>query len=758
MLQAGNFALRVTNAGILGNTFFNIGRCFDPSFEYPRGSGHEALGHAELWVGAVTPQGRARASGGPMLEWRPTLAPDDRVRTAWAGNAGTKRDFDDDGDGRLDEELLNGVDDDGDGRIDEDLGVVADETMTADYRDDQPEAVNYLYANGEAHEPLHLAVHQETYAWAAPGYDGIAGLHFRITNVGRDRLTALYVGLFCDLDSRGRTESAGHLDDVVTGRSYSLVIPTGDVRVGSCFKHCAERFSGTAPAVADAGSASGLPIVAVLGLSHTTDPLARLRDYGLPDEHEAMAGARAPGKDTTFRYVVYAQNLPPWQGGPPLVDADRYSALAGRYPGTTVDLQVRQDWSVLLTCGPFPTLGPGESIDVEAALVAASSEPELDEALARAVLLYQGRRRNLIPDGRLGDWSDGIGGINGHETCLTAPPGVRFEYYPHCLEKFVQDPGCQPPVGDPVPPYDALPPTEYAPGSCIWTDLDCDVCTGADGAETVVPWLDIGSIPPTPGQRVFSGNHRVTVLWDDEPEIRLRAGMACDSGFTFASYRLYRLAKWSRVTVLPPPSQWEMVAEFQPVPHDMSEPLAAYTDSTVLADRMEYGQAHHPVGRYRYIDPKVQNGFDYLYTVTTLAERSAPPGGVPLPEQRESPIIAVLDSVVTPHFAADDLTTHVWVVPNPYRAHAAWDRPPVPGDPFRRHVDFCGLPRSPAAIGIYTVAGDLVTRLDHDGTNGDGQASWNLITRNGQEAESGIYLFTVDSRLGHFVGKFVVIR
>ena len=59
---------------------------------------------------------------------------------------------------------------------------------------------------------------------------------------------------------------------------------------------------------------------------------------------------------------------------------------------------------------------------------------------------------------------------------------------------------------------------------------------------------------------------------------------------------------------------------------------------------------------------------------------------------------------------------------------------------------------------IWTVAGDFVAQLDHDGRSGNGQASWDLVTRNGQEAVSGVYLFTVDSAAGHKVGRFVVIR
>ena len=40
----------------------------------------------------------------------------------------------------------------------------------------------------------------------------------------------------------------------------------------------------------------------------------------------------------------------------------------------------------------------------------------------------------------------------------------------------------------------------------------------------------------------------------------------------------------------------------------------------------------------------------------------------------------------------------------------------------------------------------------------DGQATWNLISRNGQDVVSGIYMFSVESDLGTSQGKFVLIR
>jgi hypothetical protein len=757
VLQAGNFSLRVTNAGIIGNAFFNQGLSFDPSFEYPKGSGHEALNHAELWVGAITEEGDARVSGGPMLEWRPTLDPNDRVLTAWTGTPGTKRGFDDDRDGSVDEEVLNGKDDDGDGLIDEDIGIPSDEMMAADYTDDQPQSINYGYPNGESHEPLHLSVHQEAYAWAAAGYDGIAGLHFRVTNTGHETLKQVYLGLYCDLDSRGRVEAAGHMNDHLIERTYSLVIPQPDAYAATCHKSCADRYQGTVPVLADPLRTSGLPAVAVVAMSHTTDPLALLGHQNLPGVDAARAAARAPGYDTTFHYSTFAQDLPPGQGGPPAVDIERYRALSGTYPEAP-PRDEPHDWAVLVRCGPFPRLKPGEDLQFDVALVAAPDVGAMTTAMANAVFLHRGYRRNLEPDMPAGSWKAGRSYVNGHETCLEAPEGITFQYYPHCVEKFVEDPACLPPNGIPPSLGDGEAPDTYTHGTCVWTDLDCDLCTGWGGAETLYPWLDPGSVPPPPARHVGPGDREVSVAWDNQPEIMMRAGMAGDSGFAFAGYRLYRLSKWTRETELPPPSQWELIGVFRRDSLDLSTPLSSVTDSSVASDGLEYNQDHYPIGRYRYADHEVLNGFDYLYMVTTLIERQPPPGGNPTPERLESPIVASLDSIVTPRFSARSDAARVWVVPNPYRAHAPWDRPPVPGDPFRRHIDFCGLPRAVATIRIYTVAGDLVAHLDHDGTRGDGQASWDLISRNGQETESGIYLFTVDSPVGHFLGRFVVIR
>jgi hypothetical protein len=93
---------------------------------------------------------------------------------------------------------------------------------------------------------------------------------------------------------------------------------------------------------------------------------------------------------------------------------------------------------------------------------------------------------------------------------------------------------------------------------------------------------------------------------------------------------------------------------------------------------------------------------------------------------------------------------HVSVVPNPYRAHEAWDQA------GSNEVHFINLPTK-ATIKIFTVAGDLVAVLQHDDTVRDFER-WNLKNGNGQDVASGIYMYRVDSSTFTFQNRFIVIR
>lgn len=760
-LTAGGFAMRVTNIGVLGNPFFAVGRSFDPSFEFPRGSGIEYMNRAELWVGARDPSGRRRVSGGPMLEWRPTLDPADHVRTAYAGNPGTLRWFDDDGDGRVDEEFLDGSDDDADGEVDEDLGLFATQTLFARYTDDQPEAVNYPYPNGERHQPLHLAVQQKVFTWAAPGYDQVAGLHFVITNRGNERLTDLHLGMAVDLDVREAGSAGAHLDDEVRSVGYEQFFNDGQSSIRGVLmfppppseplpyvKFCLSSASGFVPAIGDPAGRRGRAAVAVVPLRHTTDPLGILSEQGRVSDAILRRFITAPLR-VSFRQSWYANDLSPLEGGLPIVDEDRYRALAGEYP-TVPDTSRNHDYVALVACGPFPFLDPGHSLEMELAFVVA--EPEsLSTAAGRAVQVHHGTWVNVLADTttpNLGRYDIGKSGYAGHEICYEPPAGLEFIADPHCVQRYIPDP-----VGN----VDSQAP--YSPGHCVWSDLDCDVCTGFDGRETRSHWLDPAGVPLPPAWRTRPGDRAITVEWDDRSEVLQDVHLTNPANVTFLGYNLYRLDQWStRRSDIPTFDRFQQVAAFARDTTLGARTLASVTDSTLAYDRILYERRVHPIGRYRWTDHNVRNGFDYVYVVTAVSERLLQVrDGLRITERLESPLLAALDSVVTPRVDPRARAGGVHVVPNPYRGRAPWERPPVPGDVLVKHVDFVGLPAGRSVVRIYTLAGDLVQRIDHDGQHG-GEARWNLISRNGQDVASGVYLFTVESSVGHQVGRFVILR
>jgi hypothetical protein len=97
-------------------------------------------------------------------------------------------------------------------------------------------------------------------------------------------------------------------------------------------------------------------------------------------------------------------------------------------------------------------------------------------------------------------------------------------------------------------------------------------------------------------------------------------------------------------------------------------------------------------------------------------------------------------------------------VPNPYHGGAEWDLRPSDADPQGTHIDFIGLPNRICDIRIYTLAGDLVQTLTHDGRQGSGNVSWNLLSRNHQNVTSGVYFYAVTCGQETAVGRFTILR
>jgi hypothetical protein len=113
---------------------------------------------------------------------------------------------------------------------------------------------------------------------------------------------------------------------------------------------------------------------------------------------------------------------------------------------------------------------------------------------------------------------------------------------------------------------------------------------------------------------------------------------------------------------------------------------------------------------------------------------------------------------IDPAKAKSEFTQEPYVVPNPYVGAASFEpeRFAVSGRGERR-MEFRGLPAS-CTVRIYTVKGDLVQTLDHDGST-DGYVAWNLRTKDNLDVAPGLYIFHVDGRdAGTHYGKFAIIK
>jgi len=227
-LSAGAFAMRVTNNRQRGQPVLRAGPVVRTRRSSTARQRQRRLEARRPVGGARVPSlGAYRVSGGPLLEWRPTLEADDRVRTAFGGQFGRSRSWTTTGTGRSTKRCSTGATTTATASATRTWGSRRRRSCTPSTWDDRPEAVAYGYAGGEAHVPLHLDVKQEAFTWSIPGYDRIAGVRFTVTNHGVETLEEVRLGLLADLDSRGPGEAGGHLNDRIGTERYEVLYNDG---------------------------------------------------------------------------------------------------------------------------------------------------------------------------------------------------------------------------------------------------------------------------------------------------------------------------------------------------------------------------------------------------------------------------------------------------------------------------------------------------------------------------------------------------
>jgi len=114
---------------------------------------------------------------------------------------------------------------------------------------------------------------------------------------------------------------------------------------------------------------------------------------------------------------------------------------------------------------------------------------------------------------------------------------------------------------------------------------------------------------------------------------------------------------------------------------------------------------------------------------------------------------------VDPNLAKNQFSESPYVVPNPYVGAASFEpqRFAVSGRGERK-IEFRNLPAN-CTIRIYTVTGELVQTLYHDGNINKGIVSWDLRNKDNLDIAPGLYIYHVDGKeVGTHVGKFAVIK
>ncbi len=754
--NVGLLEIMVTNVGVIGN----------PNFVDSFGAGWkggEYLYAASIWFGAIASDNLAYVSTGAYeFELRPSLDPIDTIYTAFEGVTGGDRPGfsasggDDDYDGRVDEDPLNGRDDDGDGRIDEDFAAISQQMFSCEYWDYTEEAI----ARYPEHRPLYIRINQRSFAWSTEGANEFVGFEYDLRNEGFEALRDIYIGYFVDSDA-GRKEApsywnddAGELRSVDTTYVDKAIVytcedqdgtrrdcSTQDLFIDIAFMHDTPGSEPGGNAADDMGQGAN-GYFGGMFLGHTTDPL----------------GERAPER-VEIHTCHFFSGSGTYPDGDPRNDFERYDLLSrGTIPRRPTSQP--SDYRYAFSAGPFSELLPGEALNFQVAFVIGHEWKGLIHNALTAQRIYNGNWRDT--DGNKAT------GCQGAETCVRIEPG-----------------------SDPLQwndPCDSLSPAITIKNTTCekaeyWKDTDCNCCTplqqaedNCEGWETLVHWVwRVAPPPPTvstenPALRVrVEQDRRISIEWDNASELVADPGTG---EILFCGYRVWRVEGWNRPigSTGPTPEEWQLVADLNTHPvgsqldlADYTNPFAAVVDSIPSPVGEGEWLERFEVGRYRYEDEQgLKNGMLYFYDVTSYScwYDTLETGDIQYQELASSPA-AVEAEGVRPLWAAvenGDWKENVFVVPNPWRGGAEWDLTPSNSDPTGSHIDFAGLPAQECDVRIYTLSGDLVQTLQHDGTRGIGTARWNMISRNGQDIVSGVYLFAVTCGDETKVGRFTIIR
>ncbi len=204
----GRIGLAVTNQGNFGTGF--IGSFVDsvtgqpaPSCQYPYPSRLEYLFSGAFWIGAVV--GRDTLVSVGADGWQGT-------REMWPAT------MDIPGSGIVRHSIKNLAD----------TAAISEQDLIAIYSDTvtNPNYVAQDRVDGRPHMPLNIEVTQRSYAWSYAYAQDFVLFDYSIKNIGRKKLSKVYMGLYVDADVAVKGSAVGFQDDIC-GFKRSIPSPFG---------------------------------------------------------------------------------------------------------------------------------------------------------------------------------------------------------------------------------------------------------------------------------------------------------------------------------------------------------------------------------------------------------------------------------------------------------------------------------------------------------------------------------------------------
>ncbi|MAL64610.1 MAG: hypothetical protein CMF94_00755 [Candidatus Marinimicrobia bacterium] len=268
--------------------------------------------------------------------------------------------------------------------------------------------------------------------------------------------------------------------------------------------------------------------------------------------------------------------------------------------------------------------------------------------------------------------------------------------------------------------------------------------------------------PPAPNMHIELESGKVTMYWQNNSEF-FKDPISQQKDFE--GYKIYGARKTNNDKL----GEFSLLLEV-----DKENSIGYNTGFNTVAIMNEYGERDSVLidstyYHYKFVNEGVKDGWINYYAVTAY-DQGDPEANL---ESLESSIYANRIFVFPGKPEAQENT---WdglptVYPNPYRGQAEWD-----GYGSRnKMLWFRNLPKK-AEIRIFSLAGDLVEIIQHDGSykgqdisNIDaqknpimagGEHAWDLITMHDQATASGLYLFTVEDKNSGQIkeGKFLIIK